>query len=70
MRQLVVLAEGAGGPDNVTVVVIDVRAAEAGLAPTEPGRPRPLPPATTHSDHHPEHGREHATSEHASMPVS
>jgi serine/threonine protein phosphatase PrpC len=36
VRQLVVLAEGAGGPDNVTVVVIDVRAAEAGLAPAEP----------------------------------
>ena len=34
--QLVALAEGAGGPDNVTVVVIDVRAAEAGLAPAEP----------------------------------
>jgi hypothetical protein len=33
---LVVLGEGAGGPDNVTVVVIDVRAAEAGLAAAEP----------------------------------
>ena len=36
VRQLVVLAEGAGGPNNARVVVIDVRAAEAGLAPAEP----------------------------------
>jgi protein phosphatase len=34
--QLVALAEDAGGPDNVTVVVIDVRAADAGLSPAEP----------------------------------
>jgi protein phosphatase len=34
--QLVDLAEDAGGPDNVTVVVIDVRAADAGLSPAEP----------------------------------
>ncbi len=36
VRQLVALAEDGGGPDNVTVVVIDVRAAQAGLAPAEP----------------------------------
>jgi len=36
VRQLVALAEDAGAPDNVTVVVIDVRAAEEGLAPAVP----------------------------------
>ena len=36
VRQLVALAEDGGGPDNVTVVVIDVRAAHAGLAPAGP----------------------------------
>ncbi len=36
VRQLVALAEDAGAPDNVTAVVIDVRAARAGLAPAGP----------------------------------
>jgi len=36
VRQLVTLAEDGGGPDNVTVVVIDVRAADGGLTPAGP----------------------------------
>lgn len=36
VRQLAALAEGAGGPDNATVVMIDVRAGEAGPTLTEP----------------------------------
>ncbi len=36
VRQLAALAEDGGGPDNVTVVVIDVQAAQAGLAPAGP----------------------------------
>jgi PPM family protein phosphatase len=39
VRQLVALAEDAGGPDNVTAVVIDVRAADAGLADAGPVTP-------------------------------
>lgn len=36
VRQLAALAKDGGGPDNVTVVVVDVRAAGQGLAPGEP----------------------------------
>lgn len=36
VRQLTALAEEAGGPDNITVVVVDVHAADAGLTLTEP----------------------------------
>jgi serine/threonine protein phosphatase PrpC len=36
VRQLAALAEDAGRPDNITVVVIDVRAAQAAPAPAGP----------------------------------
>jgi PPM family protein phosphatase len=36
VRQLLALAEEAGGPDNVTIIVIDVQAADAALRPAEP----------------------------------
>ncbi len=36
VRQLSALAEEAGGPDNFTMVVIDVRAADAKLELAEP----------------------------------
>jgi len=36
VRQLVALAEEVGGPDNVTVVVVDVRKFDAGHQSTEP----------------------------------
>jgi protein phosphatase len=34
--QLVALAEAAGGPDNITIVVIDVREADSEFEPAEP----------------------------------
>jgi protein phosphatase len=39
VRQLAALAQDGGGPDNVTVVVIEVRAADAGLAPAGAAAP-------------------------------
>ena len=36
VRQFVALAEGAGGPDNVTVIVVDVLEADAELRRAEP----------------------------------
>ncbi|SRR6266496_1176024 len=36
VSQLVALAEAAGAPDNVTVIVVDVREAGAGAGPTDP----------------------------------
>ena len=36
VRQLVALAEEAGGPDNITAIVIDVHAGGAGADPAEP----------------------------------
>ena len=36
VRQLLALAEEAGGPDNVTIIVIDVQAADAALELAEP----------------------------------
>jgi len=36
VRHLVALAEEAGGPDNVTIIVVDVRAGDADLAPAAP----------------------------------
>ncbi len=36
VRQLVALAEETGAPDNVTIIVIDVRTADAALTPAEP----------------------------------
>jgi PPM family protein phosphatase len=36
VRHLVALAEEAGGPDNVTIIVVDVRAGGADLAPAAP----------------------------------
>ena len=36
VHQLVALAEEAGGPDNVSVIVIDVRDPDVGSAPAEP----------------------------------
>ena len=36
VRQLVALAEEAGGPDNITVIVIDVRDATPGSTAADP----------------------------------
>jgi protein phosphatase len=36
VRQLIALAEEAGAPDNITIIVIDVRTADAALTPAEP----------------------------------